>query len=198
MMHFRREDADAWLERNREKLGQRDPVTDLIMSTSVRPQHVLEIGCSNGWRLAKLRESLGCRVAGIEPSLNAIHEARRVGLQDVHIGTADSLPFANGAFDMVIYGWCLYLAEPADHFRIVAEGDRVLRDGGHLTIHDFSDEGAFRRAYAHRDGLWSYHMNFPALWAVHPSYSVVRRLQAGDETVTMLCKNAASAFPVRA
>lgn len=194
--HFSSVDADAWFERNRGRLGARDPVTDLLQSMNLRPARVLEIGCSNGWRLAKLHARLGCIVSGIEPGIAAVNEARALGLYDVHIGTAASLPFADGAFDMVIFGFCLYLCEPADHLRIAAEADRVLSDGGHIVIHDFDDEVPFKRRYAHRDGVWSHHMNFARLWDVHPAYHICRRLQ-DEECVTVLRKNMAGAFPVK-
>lgn len=196
-MKFSTTDADAWFERNREKLGKRDPISDQMQILRICPTSVLEIGCSNGWRLAKLRFAHQCDVAGIEPSISAVNDARLANLQNVHIGTADSLPFANAIFDTVIFGFCLYLTDPSDYFRIAAEADRVLRDGGYLIIHDFADSSPHKRRYAHRDGIWCYHMDFSRLWESHPFYHVARYKMIGEECVTILHKNMSSSFPVR-
>jgi hypothetical protein len=92
----------------------------------------------------------------------------------------------------------LYLCDPADWFRIVAEGDRVLTDGGHLIIQDFPDVSRpFARKYTHRDGVLSYHMRFSDLWQTHPWYQRVYGCGRGvDEYVTVLRKDT-KAIPVR-
>jgi ubiquinone/menaquinone biosynthesis C-methylase UbiE len=190
---FLQSEGDNWLERNRDKLGAHDPVDRAITYLSLKPKRVLEIGCANGWRLTALREKFGCEITGIEPSTQAGCEAadRRV---PIYRGTAESLPVPDGAFDLVIYGFCLYLTDPADWFRIVAEGDRVLADTGHMIIHDFYyPKAPYAQPYHHCDDVLSYHMNFSALWLAHPGYRRVYG-SGGDnnvESVTVLDK-----FPV--
>ena len=46
------------------------------------------------------------------------------------MGTADTLPFAAGSFDVVIAGFFYYLLDPADLFVVAAAIDRVLADEG--------------------------------------------------------------------
>lgn len=188
-------EADAWLERNRNKLGARDPVSDMITSMGIVPTSILEIGCASGWRLDRLRERFGCRAVGVDPGATG---------RDRYIvrGVASALPFdAMPPFDLVIFGFCLYLIDPEDYFAVVAESDRVLADSGHLMIHDFDFDAdqPYRRHYAHRAGLWSHHVDFPKLWDAHPFYRSVTYgdLQDDWSRVFALRKDTAGAFQVR-
>ncbi len=102
---FLNSEGDAWFARNRDKLGERDPVWNAVIATGIRPKRVLEVGCSNGWRLAKLRDRFGCEVFGVEPSLQAALEAAERRVPVVQASAASlAVP---GPFDLVIYGVCL-------------------------------------------------------------------------------------------
>lgn len=185
----------AWLERNRDKLGAHDPVSDMITSIGITPTSILEIGCANGWRLDRLRERFDCRAVGVDPGATG-HD------RYVTRGVATALPFdAMPPFDLVIFGFCLYLIDPEDYFTVAAEADRVLADGGYLVIHDFNFESdvAYKRAYAHRDGLWSHHADFEMLWLAHPHYKYVTCGGWEDDysLVTVLRKGTEDAFEVR-
>jgi ubiquinone/menaquinone biosynthesis C-methylase UbiE len=179
-------EADAWFARNRSQLGAHDPVGRVIADLGLKPQAVLEIGCANGWRLKALQAHCDCDIYGIDPSRDAVADA---DVRTIGLGTADSLPFGNASLDMVIFGFCLYLCDPADLFRIAAEADRVLDDGGHLIIHDFADiEPPFARPYEHRDGVLAYHLDHAKLWLAHPWYTRVCRRPFSDGLVTVLAK----------
>jgi len=187
---FAESEGDAWLERNRALVG-RDPVGEAIDHLGLKPQRVLEIGCANGWRLAALRAKFDCEVNGVEPSMQGCIDAaiRRVPVWRI---TAESLPAQDDSFDLVIYGFCLYLTDPADWFRIVAQGDRVLKNGGHLIIHDFFEPTRpFAKRYAHRDDLLAYHVRFSGLWLSHPWYERIHAKAEAtrDECVTVLRKH---------
>jgi SAM-dependent methyltransferase len=185
-------EADAWLERNRDKLGKEDPVFDIIEEVGFVPRHVLEIGCSNGWRLAKLRDRYGCAILGVEPGRQACIEAA-ANRVPVHQMTASTLPTTAEGFDTVIYGFCLYLTDPEDWLQIAAEGDRVLTEGGHIIIHDFTpplwQDKCAPKLYEHNAALISYHFDFSRLWLAHAQYHAVRSQKvAEDETVIVLRK----------
>lgn len=187
-------EGDAWFERNRARLGERDPVSDMIAGLGLKPTSVLEVGCANGWRLKKLAERYGCEVRGVDTSRAAV-EAREV--PTVQIGWADALPYLNATFDLVIFGFCLYVTDPREWLRIAAEADRVLRHGGYIIIHDFGNAGVdFAVKYAHHEGVLAYHADFTRLWLAHPWYSIVTsRLSADDHLVAVLHKNR-NAIPV--
>lgn len=190
-------EGDAWYERNRDKLGLHDPVGDVIDDLALNPTSVLEVGAADGWRLAKLRDKFGCQVLGIDPSIQACMDASKRAVAMYQM-TANGLPADDKSVDLLIYGFCLYLCEPSDWLRIAAEGDRVLKDGGFLIVHDFAETAApFARRYKHCDGVLSYHVDFSKLWLSNPIYCVVRRWISSDEMVTVLLKRPASVIEVR-
>lgn len=193
---FLNSEGDAWLERNRDRLGQSDPVAQVIETAGIRPKRVLEVGCANGWRLAALRDRYGCEIFGVEPSRLACIEAAARRVPAVQC-SASNLAVA-GPFDMVIYGFCLYLTDPSDWLRIASEGDGVLIPGGHLIIHDFAhDAQPFARRYEHLDALKAYHFDFAKLWLGHPLYRVMLRgVYANDEMITVLRKDPATTIRI--
>jgi SAM-dependent methyltransferase len=188
-------EGDAWFIRNKDRLGIRDPVSDIIEQVRITPTNVLEIGCANGWRLAKLRDRYGCKVLGVEPSMAACIEAAKLKVPALH-STAATLPTAFEEFDLVIYGFCLYLTDPSEWFRIVAEGDMVLKPGGHLIVHDFETFIPHSRKYEHCDGVLSYHVEFARMFLSHPLYHLfARRAGDDDDMVTVLKKSPAKVLP---
>lgn len=189
---FLEDEGDRWFERNRDALAkavETDPVSAAIHKLGIKPARVLEIGCANGWRLAYLREKYGCEIMGVEPSRQACIEAaaRRVPvIQCTASSPAVSMPLG---FDLVIYGFSLYLTDPSDWLLIAAEGDILLAPGGHLIIHDFAASSMpHARHYEHRDGVLSYHFDFADLWLGSPLYALVSRYVADQEMVTILKK----------
>jgi len=78
----------------------------------------------------------GVSVMVLEPSNEAVYQAISLGL-DARVGTADVIPFQDKSFDIVIFGFCLYLCDRDDLFKIAAEADRVLKTPGWLLIKDF-------------------------------------------------------------
>lgn len=194
---FLNSEGDCWLERNRERLGQRDPVSDVLQRMALLPKRVLEVGCADGWRLARLRDDYGCEVFGAEPSRQACIEAAARQVPAVQVSAASlAIP---GPFDLVIYGFCLYLVDPSEWLRVAAECDSVLVAGGHIVIHDFAATATpFARRYEHRDGILSYHFDFANLWLGNPLYHVVTRTIVNDEEmVTVMKKSSAATIPVR-
>jgi ubiquinone/menaquinone biosynthesis C-methylase UbiE len=174
---FLRGEGDAWFKRNAPALSQRalpdeDPIVLEILGlkkTLPKRASILEIGCGPGVRLAWLRDNLNYVCYGIEPSANAVKSAKH---RRVHarVGTADHLPYGQRYFDVVIFGFCLYLCDREDLFQIAAEADRVLKSPGWLLILDFYHPTPISREYHHRAGVQSYKMDYRTLFTWHPSY----------------------------
>lgn len=184
-------EGDAWLARNRDKIGDNDPAHDPveteIQRVGICPTDVLEVGCANGWRLQRLQDKYHCRIRGIDPSAVAVNESPVDG---VVRGVATHLGFPSSAFDLVIFGFCLYLVDPSDLFNVAAEADRVLRNGGALMIYDFGDiTPPFARPYGHHKDVLSYHIDHSQFWLAHPWYTQIGRTPYPDGLVTTLRKN---------
>jgi ubiquinone/menaquinone biosynthesis C-methylase UbiE len=131
---------------------------------------LLEIGCGDGGRLSWLNKYKGLNCSGIDPSAKAVKIANDKGVQSI-IGTADKLPFKNNEFDIVIFGFCLYLCDVEDLFQISQEADRVLKKTGWIIIHDFYSKSSITNKYKHCDGVNSHKMDYRKLFDWHPAYT---------------------------
>jgi ubiquinone/menaquinone biosynthesis C-methylase UbiE len=170
-------EADNWFFRNREALGQKkDPVVDYLRHLDQDLGRVAEIGCANGWRLAQLAELNLCKSAdcyGIDPSAEAIKNGGQAWpTMKLDVGTADILPFEAGSIKTLIYGFCLYLVDVDDLFKVAAEANRVLANGGRVIIFDFMAKGSYKNKYTHKDGIYSHKMDFAKMFDWHPSYVI--------------------------
>jgi SAM-dependent methyltransferase len=197
---FLQSEGKAWLARNEHKLPlEKDPVLEALTLAKVHPFSVLEVGCANGWRLYEIQDSSEHTIiaAGIDPCIE--ETISDTNLQLVN-GTAENIPFIDKCFDLVIYGFCLYLCDPEDYCRIVAECDRVLATNGHICIYDFFSTKPYARRYEHMPSVYSRKMDFAQLWLGNPSYRLVSRtlIGNGDErTCVAILQKVIAEFPVR-
>ena len=172
---FLESEGNAWFKRNNQGNDiSFDPKKDRLLPDLLElplksGMKVLEIGCSSGYRLLWLQENLGLKCVGIEPSDQAVKIARDKGIE-VYQATAESLPFEDTSFDLVIFGFCLYLCDRADLFRIAQEADRVLRNPGWLAILDFFSSTPFAHPYHHLEGISTYKMDYRTLFDWNPNY----------------------------
>jgi len=175
---FLQSEGNAWFTRNQQGVaGRKLPDDDALLREvldflPVNPGgglKVLEVGCGDGTRLAWLKNNRNADCYGIEPSAQAVEAACAKGI-NVQQGTADVLPFDSQSFDIVIFGFCLYLCDREDLFRIANEADRVLRSPGWLMIMDFYSPIPRARTYHHRPGVQSYKMDYRGLFTWHPDY----------------------------
>lgn len=203
---FLRSEGDAWYQRNETAPPS---VATARIAANLRPgQAILEVGCADGRNLAALAAQTPGRYVGVEPSAAAVAAGReRWPMLELRTGTAEELPFEAGTFDVVILGFFLYLADRTLLPRIVAETDRVLRDGGLLAIVDFDPPSPRRRPYHHAHGLSSYKMDHARLFLAFPSYALQEKMAfhhggegwARDEderlALNLLRKDVAGGYP---
>jgi ubiquinone/menaquinone biosynthesis C-methylase UbiE len=186
---FLASEGNQWFARNRSALDTASPARERIvdrLAAQMTPGHaarVLEIGCGPGQNLMSLASRHPIEGHGIDPSSDAIAAGTacdpRLRLQ---VGTADTLPFPDGAFDVVWFGFCLYLVDRHLLQRVVAEADRVLANGGLLAILDFDPDAPCARPYHHRPGLMSYKMDYARLFLCNPVYVLVDKLSTSHTT----------------
>ena len=174
-------EGDAWFQRNRQADADQiahwidqDPLAQLLehMPLPRGPEvSVFEVGCGQGLRLTGLSKAKGWSVAGLDPSEKAIAAVNAAGCKGM-VGTAEALPLADRSVDLLIYGFCLYLCDRDDLFRIVAEAHRVLKLQAWLAILDFWSPHQGINPYHHRPGIQSYKDDLPAMFSWHPSYVI--------------------------
>ena len=94
-------------------------------------QGYCDVGCGAGLA-AQMAAARGARVSGLDASAPLLAIARsRVPAGDFRQGEMEELPFADGAFDVVVgFNSFQYAAEPA---KALGEGRRVARPGGKVA-----------------------------------------------------------------
>jgi SAM-dependent methyltransferase len=94
---------------------------------AMRPRRVLDAGSGRGDFAALVAAP---DVVCVDQSEAAVEAARGRGLE-AHRADIQALPFADGAFDVVVCNWVLY--HLGDRARGIAELARVLRPGGRFV-----------------------------------------------------------------
>jgi ubiquinone/menaquinone biosynthesis C-methylase UbiE len=210
---FQTSEANQWFIRNSKSnqinVEEGNVITKSLQDLEISPQKALEIGCSSGIQLNILQKALGPECFGIDPSDLAIENGKKefpnLSLQ---VGTADSLPFDDSSFDLIIFGFCLYLCDRKDLFKIANEADRCLSENGFLVIVDFQPPIPYKNSYTHKDGIYSFKMDYSKMFSWNPSYNIVlNRIFSHSQSsqrnnpdekvsVTVLHKNEEFSYPI--
>ena len=187
---FLNEEGDNWYSRNKDYVNQKKMENDFLFKEIInlcpvenQTLKLLEIGCGNGKRLLELKKN-NFNVFGIDPSKSAIAEARLNGI-DAVVGTADSLSFDENSFDVLVFGFCLYLCDREDLFKIASEADRVLKKNGYLYILDFYSKDNSSNNYHHFEGLKSYKMDYSKLFNWHPDYVLIKQILGSHDNISL-------------
>lgn len=184
---FLRDEGDAWFLRNRAALGEAAgrrhdwPLTliarlDETQRTGIA--NVVELGCSNGWRLDLLRKTLPRRMVGIDASAAAVADGmtRYPGLE-LQQGALAAVPLQE-QFDLAIVSFVLHWVDRSNLARCIAEIDRVTRDGGLLVLADFLPDHPQRRVYHHRlpeERMYTYKQDYAKIFEAMGSYREIAR-----------------------
>lgn len=164
-------EGDQWHLRNNKSQSSEDIVISCLKRLEVSPQSILEIGCSNGLRLGRLASVFDALCTGIDPSAKAIEDGlKSFPKLSLKVGTADELLFPDANFDLIIFGFCLYLCDRKDLFKIAYEADRCLKDNGFLVVLDFEPPFAYKNSYVHHPEIFSYKMSYGKMFSWNPAY----------------------------
>jgi len=178
---FLSSEGDQYFHRNREaydSLDNGDELVELLKYIELNPGNILEVGCSNGFRLNILKKAFpDSRCYGVDPSSEAISAGSTL-FQDLSlsVGTADSLNFDDNSFDTIIFGFCLYLCDRKDLFKIAFEADRCLSDNGIVVIKDFYPPCPYMNSYCYADGVNSYKMDYSSMFKWSPAYNEIANI----------------------
>jgi SAM-dependent methyltransferase len=110
----------------------------LLAATGVGPgTRVLDVGCGSGELLALLAGA-GADVSGVDVAAGMVALARRAApAADVRVASAESLPWPDGAFDVVTAVNVLHVAD--DPGAALAEAVRVAAPGGLVAVCGWAD-----------------------------------------------------------
>jgi ubiquinone/menaquinone biosynthesis C-methylase UbiE len=187
-------EANAWFERNKESWlnysSDKDKVVTLLKDYGLKPGSLLEIGCSAGYRLNGIKRLYqDCNVYGIEPSEKAIEYGRKNFLEvNFEKGTADNLSnYKNESMDVVIVGFVFYVIDRNIVFKVAAEIDRVLKNGGVLIIVDFFSETSLKNVYQHIKNFsaYSFKQNYDEIFTASRLYYLLDKSTYNHNTKTL-------------
>jgi len=208
---FLNSEGDQWYSRNQNSLNNTlsDPIVKTLLNIELAPIRVLEIGCSNGMRLNLIEKTFKSECYGIDPSQIAIDQGtRQYDNIKLSVGTADNLNFEDNYFDMIIFGFCLYLCDRKDLFKIAFEADRCLNNNGYIVIKDFFPPSPFKNKYTHKEGIYSYKINYSNLFLWNPAYNEIfldvfshegynkRNIPNEKLAISILYKDTENAYPM--
>jgi len=128
--------APAWIARSAEGGDfSRQHVLDAPMMARVAvsgARDALDIGCGEG-RFCRMMRDAGTTATGLDPIPAMLDAARAQDSDGTYVeGYAETLPFADASFDLVIS--YLTLIDIDDAQAAIAEMARVLRPGGRILV----------------------------------------------------------------
>lgn len=143
---------------------------DVFLSIKKKKLNILEVGSSSGERLKYIHDNYGHNVTGIEPSDLAIKKGKKNKIKILK-GSSDYLPFKN-KFDIIIYGFCLYLTDKKLLKISFNEADKALKKEGWIIIHDFYSKKPKKVTYHHNRSLYSYKNDYAKIFLkLHKNYN---------------------------
>lgn len=160
---FLSSEGDRWYQRNQNCLQDKASFFDVeslkktLINFKEGINSICEIGCANGIKLNELCEFFSANGWGIDPSTQAVEMGNRLH-KNIHlqVSTASNLPFNDSKFDLVFFGFCLYLIDRNDLYKCLSEADRIVKPGGFLAIVDFDPSQRHKNPYRHKEGVFSY------------------------------------------
>jgi ubiquinone biosynthesis O-methyltransferase len=99
-------------------------------------ERILDVACGGGVLSLKIAER-GCKVYGIDLSVNAINSAKRLAEREkmackFEVGSAEDLPYQDGYFDKVVCSSSLEHFK--DDIKALKEMNRVLKPNGSVVL----------------------------------------------------------------
>lgn len=186
---FLESEGDRYFQRNNEASENEsenfgtETIKRVLQKFDNEINNVLEIGCGNGGKLRDLCDYFNACGSGIDPSAAAIKNGNKLHKDlTLSLGIASDLPYNNNCFDLVYFGFCLYLLDRNDVLKAVAECDRVLKTGGFLAILDFDPTQRGKNPYLHKPGLFTYKNSYSDFFIAGGHYYLVAKESFSHES----------------
>ena len=176
---FTSNEGDNWFIRNKSKIKENSAEISLLcnwlMPYQCHIDNILEIGSGAGNKLAQICWQLNAMGWGVEPSKKAVDFANKNYNKNCKftVATADNLSFVNITFDLVHFGFCLYLVSRNKIDIVIEQADKLVKPGKFLSIVDFDPRSSFENDYIHFEGIKSYKTNYYKMFCDLGNYSLI-------------------------
>ena len=177
--NFLKKGGDKYYSRNKKKIIDFKKellckkIENSIKKIKQKKINVLEVGCGDAQRLIYLKKRFpSINFFGIDPSSEAIKNKKKSNI-NLSKSTADKLPFKESFFDIIIYGFCLYLVDDQDLIKIVLEAERVTKKKSLIIIYDFYSKNLTYKKYKHKNGVFIRKMDYSKIFLWLPYYKVL-------------------------
>jgi trans-aconitate methyltransferase len=187
-------EGDQWYQRNAEvmchKGGKFDWSSHLIERIPERKEirSVVELGCSNGWRLEQIRKLVApdCEFYGTDASEQAIEAGKKL-YPWAHLSVSTIAETnLDRQFDLVVVSFVLHWVARENLFQSLYAIDRHVKLGNmggggqtaaFLVIADFLPGFPHKRKYAHRQDveLFTYKQDYAKVFASLNQYKEIAR-----------------------
>lgn len=149
---FKSTEGDNWFKRNKDAFNiMKDVPLKLIRMYNLKPGKVIELGCSNGWRLNEIHNQLrgNVKCVGIEAGNDPVKDGKK---RYPHIylkkGVLSDVPVKE-EFDLVIVNYVLHWIDRKLLLKSLSEIDRLVKRDSYLLIGDFYPDFPQKRRYHH-------------------------------------------------
>jgi ubiquinone/menaquinone biosynthesis C-methylase UbiE len=127
-------DTPVWFNATIDRLQERAWRKGIQLCQIKDDAKVLDVGCGTGRWLRRYSER-GLHPVGVDATEGMLQRAAAGGLKcPLVVGLAQSLPFADGAFDLVSAVTVIQHIPPVDQGDALKEMARVLQPGGHMLL----------------------------------------------------------------
>jgi ubiquinone/menaquinone biosynthesis C-methylase UbiE len=187
---FLKSEGNKWFERNKESIisAEDDFPIKIMEMYNIQPKKILEIGCSNGFRLNRLKERFNCECCGVEPSKKAIEDGK-TRYQKIKLvqGICSDIPL-DEKFDIIIVNFVLHWVDREDLFKCVNEINRLLKKEGHLVIGDFFPDKPITNKYHHlpNEDVMTFKQDYASLFISLKNYIHIAHLSTSHESMRKL------------
>jgi SAM-dependent methyltransferase len=149
---------------------------------------IVEIGCGEGHLISFLQHKFDARAIGLDVSDMALTKAKMMHPKVTFVRSS-AHAINRYPCDLVIFGFCLYVVDRDYLFDLVSRVDIALNGGGCIAIHDFDPSQPQVVPYHHKEGIFSYKMDYAALWLANPQYELVSKTTTREgEALTIIRK----------
>ena len=182
-------EGDNWYERNKKTLeAEKDIPILLVEFYGIKPTRILEVGASNGYRLARIYEKYGCDVHAVEPSEKAIEDGiEKYPFIKFQRATADDMVYDRQFFDLIIVNSVFHWVDRETLLISIANIDNTLKWGGHIIIGDFQLHCPIKRRYHHikDEEVFTYKLDYKKIFMATGFYKEIATLSLNHDNKTL-------------